>query len=257
MQGKLVFLGTGGSVGIPMIGCRCEVCTSKNPRNQRLRSSALIEYGDQFFLIDSGPDFRQQGLRHSLQHLDGLILTHAHYDHTAGLDDLRPLLFRRDSPLPVLMSKETFHFTQSLFAYFFKASPSKLEIIILSSERGEYRFLNLPVHYFTYGQGSMSVNGFRFGNLAYVSDIKEYPETIFRDLEGVKTLVLSALRHSHSPLHFTVDDAVSFAQKTGAEMTYLTHISHELEHERTEDYLPPNVRMAYDGLELIFMDQVF
>lgn len=252
MNAKLVFLGTGGSVGVPVLGCLCETCLSVEPKNKRLRSSALIHYDGQIFLIDSGPDFRQQGLKHSLHSLNGVLFTHAHYDHTAGLDDLRPLLFRRDSPLPALMSEATYVYIQTLFAYFFKASASKLDVSLLPALRGDYKLLNLPLTYFTYSQGNMPVNGFRFGNLAYVSDIKEFPETIFDDLAGVHTLILSALRHSYSPLHFTVDEAISFSLKCGAVETYLTHTSHELEYSITETYLPSNIHMAYDNLEIFF-----
>lgn len=252
MQGKFKFLGTGGSLGIPMVGCHCPVCTSTDPRNKRLRSSALITYHNNLYLIDCGPDLREQALREGIRHLDGLVVTHAHNDHTAGLDDLRPFLFKRSEPLAALMSNETYAEVSSRFEYFFAAKPQKLNINFLTASRGHIDFHLLPLSYFTYEQGGMAVNGFRFGDLAYVSDIKAYPDSLFEDLADVKTLVLSALRHSFSPLHLTVDEAVAFAERCGAEQTYLTHISHELDHEKTEAYLPPNVRMAYDGLELMF-----
>ncbi len=217
-----------------------------------MRSSVLIQYREQLFLVDAGPDFRVQALKHHLHYLDGLIFTHAHYDHTGGLDDLRPLLFRREAPLPALMSKDTCKEVKERFAYFLGATPPKIIVNLLPQERGNFQFFKLPLSYFTYNQGGMEVNGFRFGDLAYVSDIKEYPDSLFGDLIGVKTLIISALRHSYSPLHLTVDEAVSFAQACGASITYLTHISHELDHAKTEAYLPLNVRMAYDGLELSF-----
>lgn len=252
MLGKFTLLGTGGSLGIPMIGCTCPVCTSDEPKNQRYRSSALIQYAGAQYLIDAGPDLRQQALQHKLKHLDGLILTHAHNDHTAGIDDLRPLLFRRPIPFPALMSPETYGEILKRFEYFLNAEPEKLNIQVLPEERGEITFEKLPLRYFTYEQGGMNVNGFRFGDLGYVSDIKNYPESIFKDLFGVNILIVSALRHSNSPLHLTVDEAVEFAERCEASKTYLTHISHELDHHKTNAYLPQNVRMAYDGLELDF-----
>lgn len=252
MLGKLKFLGTGGSLGIPMVGCQCPVCTSSNLKNKRLRSSALISYNGENILIDCGPDLRQQSLTHNLNHLDGILLTHAHYDHTGGMDDLRPFLFKTHQPLSILMSKETLAEVELRQGYFIEAKPAKLDIHLLESDRGERSFKKLPLKFTSYYQGSMKVNGFRIGNLAYVSDIKEYPETLIGDLQDLDILILSALRYEASPLHLTVDEAINLASNCGARKTYLTHISHELEHEKTEGLLPPNVRLAYDGLELIF-----
>jgi phosphoribosyl 1,2-cyclic phosphate phosphodiesterase len=211
-----------------------------------------VQYSSENILIDCGPDLRQQSLQHNLNHLDGVLLTHAHYDHTGGMDDLRPFLFKRHEPLPLLMSKETLGEVTMRHGYFIDAKPAKVEVHLLEVERGERTFKRLPLKYFSFYQGNMKVNGFRFGNLAYVSDIKEYPESLFEDLAGVDTLILSALRYEASPLHLTVDEAISLAESCRAKKTYLTHISHELDHEKTEALLPPNVRLAYDGLELIF-----
>lgn len=252
MNGKLKFLGTGGSLGIPMVGCQCPVCTSDDSRNKRFRSSAIIEYGGETFLIDCGPDLRQQALKYNVHHLDGVLITHAHYDHTGGMDDLRPFLFKTQLPLPVLMSRETLEEVMERQGYFIEAKPAKLDVFLLEGERGELQFKKLAVKYFSFHQGHMKVNGFRFGNLAYVSDIKEFPHTVFEDLTGIETLILSALRHETSPLHLTVDEAIAFANTCKAKKTYLTHISHELDHTKTEAYLPSNIRLAYDGLDLIF-----
>lgn len=257
-EGRLTFLGTGGSVGVPVIGCNCAVCQSKDPHNQRLRPSVLIQIGHKQFLIDAGPDFRLQALRHGITALDGILFTHAHHDHTAGLDDLRPLYFHRDTPLPFLLSAETAGELQTRFSYMFQASPyegqfvSRFNMRLLPDQEGEIVFEGLPVRYVTYEQGGMRVNGYRIGNLAYISDIRHYPNSIFKHLEGVNHLIISALRYTHSPLHFSVDEAIDFAKEVKAERVWMTHISHELDHEQTNAYLPLNMSLAYDGMTINF-----
>jgi phosphoribosyl 1,2-cyclic phosphate phosphodiesterase len=256
MKAKFIFLGTGGSMGVPVIGCKCHVCKSEDPKNSRLRSSGLIVFDNKKVLIDCGPDFRYQALRHGIDHLDGVFLTHGHYDHTASLDDLRGYFLHDQHSIPILLSKETAADVVVRFNYVFKKELSahflmpKIDLQLLPEERGEKEFAGLDVRYFTFDQVGMKVNGLRIGNFAYVSDIKTYPESIFEDLKGVETLVLSALRFPPSHMHLSVDEAVEFAQRVGAKQTWLTHISHDLEHEKTNAYLPSNIRMAYDGLEI-------
>lgn len=256
MKKKLIFLGTGGSVGVPMIGCSCEVCKSTDPLNKRLRPSVLLCIGQRQFLIDIGPDFRMQALRIGLSRLDGLILTHAHHDHTAGLDDLRPITYRRETPLPVLLSHETAEDVKIRFYYLLNANEEnpnrRFEFHYLPSLEGEVMFENLFIRYMSYTQGGMTVNGFRFGNLAYISDIRHYQPTIFNHLEGVKKLVVSALRYTPSKLHFTIDEAIDFAKRVNAEQVWITHVSHELEHHQTNAYLPSHMQLAYDGCEIEF-----
>lgn len=245
-------------MGVPMIGCNCAVCTSSLPMNKRMRSSGLLTIDDKNILIDCGPDFRQQALTNHIGHLDGVILTHAHYDHTAGIDDLRAYYIKRHSPLPCLLSKATSSDIQIRFSYIFQPKKNqlatKLELHELESDRGMVEFVENSFAYLSYEQMRMQVNGFRWKNFAYVSDIRNYPETIFDDLKDVHYLVVSALRFTPSEFHFTVDEAVDFSKKIGAKKTWLTHISHELDHEKTNMYLPSNVRMAYDGLEINLME---
>ena len=257
MKGKLLFLGTGGSVGVPLIGCSCEVCRSTDPLNQRLRPSALIRIGHQQFLIDASPDFRTQALKFGIKWLDGFLLTHAHYDHTAGIDDLRPICFLRQSPLPVLASAETARDIRLRYYYLFPSDESMknthFDLQILPPEQmGKVLFEQLPVEYVTYLQGKMAVNGFRIGNLAYLSDVRNFAPEIFSQLQGVKDLVISALKYIPSPLHFSIDEAIDFAKQIKAERVWLTHLSHELHYHHANAYLPPHVRMAYDGLEINF-----
>jgi phosphoribosyl 1,2-cyclic phosphate phosphodiesterase len=218
--------------------------------------------GDKSLLIDCGPDFREQALRYQIDHLSGLLLTHAHHDHTGGIDELRVYFLRSGRALPCLLSEETASDIKRRFHYIFDDRDSYAKLTtkfcfqILAGERGESNFLGLKVRYLTYEQGGMQVNGFRFGSLAYISDIRHYPETVFEDLEGVQTLIVSAVRFTPSHLHFTVDEAVEFAERVGAKETWLTHVTHELDHERTNAYLPSNVRMAYDGLRLEFQADI-
>lgn len=256
MKGKLTFLGTGGSVGIPVIGCPCEVCHSNDPLNQRLRPSVLLHLGQRQFLIDAGPDFRMQALRHGMTKLDGLLLTHAHHDHTAGIDDLRPIYYRRQAPFPVLLSAETAQDLRTRFFYLFQSADekfvSRFHLQILPDQAGSVSFENLLIQYVTYTQGSMLVNGYRIGDLAYLSDIRHFSPSIFEHLEGVRYLVISALRYTPSQLHFSVDEAIDFANQVKAEQVWLTHVSHELEHHQTNAYLPAHMCLAYDGLEIDF-----
>lgn len=257
-QGEFLFLGTGGSSGIPMIGCPCPVCNSSDPRNKRLRPSALITLEGKKLLIDSGPDFRFQALRYHIDTLDGLILTHSHFDHVAGLDELRVYYLRTHKPLSVLLFQSTFQDVRRRCEYLFREKShnvsltAQLDFQVLDQKRGTAKFIDLNIGYMLYEQAGMPVMGYRFGSLAYVSDIRKYPETIFSDLSGVKILVLSALRYETSRMHFNLDEAVAFAQKVGAEKTYLTHIGHELEHEEGSRLLPKEVELAYDGLTFGF-----
>lgn len=242
-------------MGVPVIGCECAVCRSPDPRNKRLRPACLLLVEGKRILLDAGTDYRAQALKHHISEIDGVIITHSHHDHTAGVDELRiyPSLTKR--PLPFLFSEETYREMKQRFAYIFsEKSTYKLAppvtVQVLPGDRGETEFLGVKLGYTTFYQTGMKVTGFRYGDFAYVSDIKEFPETIFEDLAGVKKLVVSALRFTPTALHFSVDDALEFSRKVGAEETWLTHISHDLDHEQTNAYLPEDVRMAYDGLIL-------
>ena len=258
MKGRLLFLGTGASAGVPVIGCECEVCRSDSSFNKRFRPSVLINIQDKQFLIDAGPDFRSQALLHKITSLDAVLFTHSHHDHTAGIDELRFFYYKSKKSLPVFLSEETAEDIRKRFYYIFKHEPvyanmvPKLDLTILPDSVGQFLFESIPISYVSYVQGGMKVTGFRFGEMAYLSDIHDYPLSIFEDLRGVKTIVISALRHESSLLHFSIKEAIEFIDKIGAEKAWLTHMSHDLDYVLTNELLPPHIRMAYDGLEIDF-----
>lgn len=258
MEGTFVFLGTGSSTGIPVIGCHCPVCSSRAVHNRRLRPSGLVRVGEKVFLIDCGPDFRQQALLHKIDRLDALLLTHTHYDHIAGIDELRAYYFRDKKPLPCFLSQASFAELKKRYDYLFEPIDEKATISaqfqfhVLDHDYGSVSVEAIPIEYFSFLQCNMKVLGFRLGNFAYVSDIREYDNEIFAALNGVQKLVVSAISITPSHAHFSVDEAMAFAYKVGAHHTWLTHIAHHLDHDAAEQLLPPEIRMGYDGLEIEF-----
>lgn len=257
LNSSFIFLGTGASMGIPIIGCQCSVCQSKDKHNKRLRPSGLLIVNDKKILIDCGPDFREQALKHHINRLDGILFTHAHNDHTAGIDELRVYNIYVKKPIPCLLSAETEKDIRHRFHYIFHDEPEKLTSRLhfhhLENRFGEVVFEGIPISYVTYEQAGMQVNGFRIGNFAYLSDIKHYSEDIFKYLQGVETLVISALRYDPTPFHLGIHQAMELSKRIGASKTWITHIAHELDHASTNESLPPDVRLAYDGLELNFL----
>jgi phosphoribosyl 1,2-cyclic phosphate phosphodiesterase len=249
-QATLLFLGTGASMGTPVVTCKCRVCVSKSPFNHRLRPSALITVREKRFLIDPGPDFRQQALQYGIDDLDGVLITHTHFDHIAGLDDLRVFDFLRQKTIPCLLSKESMQEIQRLFFYFKEGTRFRYQVIENDFSSGDFEGLKWKTVSFV--QSGMKVTGFQIGDLAYLLDIKQYTDRIFEELKGVQTLVLSALRQTASKAHLSIDEAIVFAQKMGAKMTWLSHVAHEIDHEEINHQLSRNIQLAYDGLELTF-----
>jgi phosphoribosyl 1,2-cyclic phosphate phosphodiesterase len=262
MQGRLTFLGTGTSMGVPTVGCGCAVCTSADPRDRRLRPSVLVRWNEpgeagreRVVLIDTGPDFREQALRQRLTQVDAVLYTHSHADHILGMDDLRPLSFeaaRRSATIPLYASAETAEALRRIYDYTFAPSATyinrarvELKLLAARTRVHEVEFVRVPVLH-----GWMEIAGFRFGDAAYLTDVSAIPESSFELLRGLDTLVLPALRHKPHPSHATVGQAVEWAKRIGARQTWLTHIAHELGHEETNRMLPPGVAMAYDGLEV-------
>jgi phosphoribosyl 1,2-cyclic phosphate phosphodiesterase len=256
MQGRFLFLGTGGASGIPMIGCDCEVCRSVSPFNKRSRSAGLIQIEEKNTLIDVGPDFRTQALNFNIKHLNAVLLTHAHADHIAGIDDLRAYYFLEKKRIPCILSRETFEEIKLRYHYMLKpVTPEKslsaqIDFQTLPDDFGDFELEGMHFKYFSYFQEEMKVTGFRIGNFAYVSDIRKYSDQVIDALKGIDILVLSALRHVPTRMHFSLEEAIAFSRRTSAKITYLTHIAHDLEYAATSAILPPDVKMSYDGLDI-------
>jgi phosphoribosyl 1,2-cyclic phosphate phosphodiesterase len=254
MEGRFLFLGTGSALGVPLIACKCPVCTSLVAYNRRLRSSGLILLENKKFLIDAGPDFRQQALKYSIDHLDGVLFTHLHADHIAGLEDLRPLYYAYNKSLPCLVSKKTRKEVIRRFLYLFRglhAAPY-FDFQETKGTSGSSQFEGMKFSFITYHQGDVPVHGYRIGDFAYMTDIGQYQEKIFDQLRGVQTLVMSLLRHQSTSHHLGLEETMQIAQKVGAKKVYFTHLSHEIDHEKWSLSLPPGYFLAYDGLQLSF-----
>ncbi len=256
MKNSFLFLGTGASMGTPVVTCKCAICTSNDPLNHRLRPAGLLKLGEQRFLIDTGPDFRQQALRCGLDRLDGVLITHTHFDHIAGIDDLRVYYFLLHQTLPCLLSQDSYEDIKKTHGYFFKKSTddvmggTRFQFQIIQNDFGTENFCGHNWQILTFEQGGMKVTGFRLGSFAYVMDLKNFSSEIYEALKGVEVLVMSALRYKPSPAHLSMDEALVFAARVGAKQTWFSHIAHDLDHETTNQQLPAGVKLAYDGLEI-------
>lgn len=251
---KIYFLGTGTSQGIPVIGSQDPVCLSKNPKDKRLRTSVWIQWDDKSFVVDCGPDFRAQMLRSGCPKIDALLFTHEHADHTAGLDDIRPYVFRQGA-LPIYGLKRVLDNLSKRFDYIFidenkyPGAPSVKPKIISPSD--SFTVAGKEIVPITVQHYGLDVLGYRFGNLAYITDMYTMDEGEQQKLVGLDILVINALRIEPHPSHLHLDAAIAFAQKIGAKKTYFTHISHKLGfHEEVSKRLPKNIYLAHDTLEI-------
>ncbi len=246
-------LGCGASMGVPVVGCQCQTCRSPDPRNHRLRTSALVR-GDSTLLIDCGPDFREQALHAKLAEADGVLITHAHMDHIGGIDDLRGLTYPRAHPLPILCHQETATEILSRHHYMFEPRAGKLlprcpmlEIHAVEGEEGEVLFQGSSIRWIRYDQVGCTVLGYRIGSFAYLTDIKQMPAGIESFLRGVSLVVLSALQHEPHEYFLSLGEAVEFAQRLRIPRTILTHLSHEIDAVALADQLPRGVQLGCDG----------
>jgi phosphoribosyl 1,2-cyclic phosphate phosphodiesterase len=252
---RVVFLGTGTSSGVPMIGCDCDVCRSTDPRDKRTRPSVYLELDDDFrVLVDTTPDLRAQALRQDIRRLDAILFTHAHADHVMGLDEVRRFNVINKAPVPVFADERTLAELSRTFAYAFDANAPKgggVPDLRLWRIGGTFLLGRQEVTPVPVVHGPWRILGFRFGRFAYLTDCSGVPESSVALLGGLHTLVLDALRHKPHPTHFTLDQAVAMARRIGAEQTYFTHIAHDLGHAETCAALPAGMALAYDGLTLM------
>ncbi len=251
---KITFLGTGTSQGIPVIGSKHPVCLSSNPKDKRLRVSVLLSWQDYNFVIDCGPDFRQQMLRHKVDKLDGILFTHEHSDHTAGIDDIRPFFFRQGD-IPVFADEVVINSLKRRFDYIFADDnryPGAPAVKVNFIENNKpFKIGNktaIPIEAY---HNRLKVFGFRVDDFAYLTDIKTISSKEIDKIRGVKVLSVNALRIEPHHSHFNLEEALAFVEEVNPEKTYFSHISHYLGfHEEVQKKLPKNVYLAYDNLTL-------
>jgi len=250
---KVTFLGTGTSQGIPIIGSNHPVCLSTNPKDKRLRVSVLLEWDDYKFVIDCGPDFRQQMITNNVQRIDGILFTHEHNDHVIGLDDIRPFYFRQGN-ISIYCHSRVLGELKKRFEYVFQVENKypgapTLNQHIINDE--PFKLGNLEVIPINVYHPELQVYGFRFGDFAYVTDAKVFPEEEKEKLKGVKVLVLNALRKEEHRSHLNLKQALAIVEEIQPERAYFTHISHHLGfHDEVEKELPEGVFLAYDNLQI-------
>ena len=255
---SITFLGTGTSQGIPMIGCNCEVCTSSDPHDNRLRCSALIRYEGKTFLIDAGPDFRQQMLREKITHLDAILQTHNHKDHTGGLDDVRSFNYLEKRSFPIFCEAHVLESLQKEYYYVFAEKPypgaPEMDVHLITSL--PFDIDGVPVTPIRALHYKLPVLGFRFGNCAYVTDANYIPESEFDKLRHLDIFVLNTVKRGHHISHYALEEAIDICRRVGARQSFLTHLSHMLPRHadltRELAALPFSIRPAFDGLEITF-----
>ncbi len=250
---KITFLGTGTSQGIPVIGSAHPVCLSPNAKDKRLRVSVMVAWDDVTYVIDCGPDFRYQMLRTGCTKMDGIVFTHDHSDHIAGLDDIRPFYFTQ-GPIPIYAHKGVLKSLKKKFDYIFATKnkyPGAPSVIVNRIKNKPFLLQNLEVVPVKGKHADLKVFGYKFGDFAYLTDMKTVEDVEIEKIKHVKVLVVNALRIQPHHSHFNLEEALLFIKKVAPQKAYLTHISHTMGfHDEVEKILPKNVFLAYDGLEL-------
>ncbi|HXJ04311.1 MAG TPA: bifunctional riboflavin kinase/FAD synthetase [Candidatus Acidoferrum sp.] len=254
---KITVLGSGTSMGVPTLACHCRVCNSPDPHDNRLRPSLLLSRDGQNVVIDTTPDFRQQGLRAGLERLDAVLLTHGHADHIMGFDDIRPYNLRQQTALSIYSNEETFQIIRRAFAYIFDGKPklSSIPSVTLYEVKEPFELLGITFTPIPLQHGDMDVLGFRFGRAAYLTDFSSIPDSSLALLKDLDELIIDALRDIPHPMHQTVEQALALIKKLNPRRAWFTHIAHDLAHAETNERLRKlghsNVQLAYDGLELV------
>ena len=247
---RIEFLGTGTSTGVPQVNCSCEVCSSPDACDKRLRASVLVTAGHRNILIDCGPDFRYQALRSHIARVDALLVTHSHYDHCGGLDDLRPYCIEK--PLPIYAEPPVISDIKARIPYCFNEHPypgvPRFEMLPVEPDRpfcvGDVEIMPLRVMHY-----KLPILGFRIGNAAYITDSLTLPDATMKQLEGLDILVINALRRTPHLSHQSLDEALALIERLSPRRAYLTHMSHQMGlHRQVSAILPPHVSLAYDTL---------
>jgi len=256
---SVTLLGTGTSTGIPVIGCGCRTCTSDDPRDRRLRCSAYVvahtEAGPVHVLIDAGPDFRQQALQHEIHRVDAVLVTHHHFDHVVGLDDLRPYFFDNRARIPIYASESTAEVLDRSFPYLFRDGTypgvARLDLRRISgpfSIASRYVEADLAIEPLEAFHGAMPVLGYRIGRFAYLTDVSAIPEPSLARLQDLDVLILDALRREPHQTHLSLAEAALLAQRIGARQTYFIHMTHSVVHAEDDAALPEGINLGWDGL---------
>jgi phosphoribosyl 1,2-cyclic phosphate phosphodiesterase len=251
---KVTFLGTGTSQGVPVIACDCAVCHSNDSNDKRLRSSVLIEVEGKVFVIDTGPDFRQQMLRENVKRVDAIFFTHEHKDHIAGLDDIRSFNWIYKKSMDIYAEERVLKALQIEYSYVFAEDkyPGIPKMTLHSISEKPFNVMGIEIIPIRALHYKLPVLGFRIGEFAYITDAKTIPESEYEKLKGLKYFVINALRKKEHISHLNLAEAIEISKKVGAEHSYLTHISHMMGfHDEIEKELPENVYLAFDGLTLV------
>ena len=252
MKARVTVLGSGTSHGVPMIGCTCAVCHSADPRDRRTRPSIYVEVADgPKILVDTSTDLREQALRHRVTRVDAILFTHSHADHVMGLDDSRRFSQMQKSAIRCYADSQTMASLRKTFYYVFDPSTDQgggLPQIALNSIDGPFSIDGVAIQPIPLMHGARQILGFRFGDFAYLTDTNFLPDAAWPLLDGVKIMILDALRHRPHPTHFTVAEALAVVARVQPQQTYFTHICHDLPHVATNELLPSGVELAYDGL---------
>jgi len=254
MKATLTVLGSGTSMGVPTIGCNCKVCSSSDAHDRRTRPSVMLEYSGHIVLIDSTPDFREQALRERITRIDAVLYTHAHADHILGLDDLRPLTFKREQKLPLYADDNTAKIIERMFAYVFdpESTYSTRPQVTLHRLNGTLDLFGAKFQPLKVLHGDSEITAYRFGTAAYLTDFSTIPDATLNALHGLDVLFLDALRRRPHPTHSSLDESLKIVEKLAPNRAFFVHMSHDLGHEETNASLPPHIRLAHDGLKLEF-----
>ena len=248
---ELLFLGTGTSAGVPMIGCHCAVCCSDDARDKRTRPSVVISYGSTRVLVDTTPEIRLQCITNRVDMIDAIVFTHAHADHIMGLDDVRRFNALRNGPLDVWADQRTHRTLQQCFGYAFQEPSPQLKVfrphLVPRTIDGPFNIAGALWTPIPLMHGDLPILGFRVGDVAYCTDVSAVPESSFKLLEDLDVLVLDALQYKKHATHMSIDEAIAAATRIGAKKTLFTHIAHALPHVETNRLLPPGMQLAYDG----------